>query len=125
MDAGDRLYMRMQKTMKNGSLEFEEKLGKIRQYFAESLVSFPDSLTDDLFDSLFEGKGLNEQTLLERSQILPALTQLFLQEFDDATDPFTIGDWKDIGEVVSDYGVDLDEKTLNYVMGKVVERGAI
>jgi hypothetical protein len=125
MDAGDRLYVHTQEIIKNRSLDFDAKLGKIRRFFAESLQEFPDSLTDDLFDSLFEGNGLNEQTLEERSMLLPALTQLLLGEFDDTTDPFSVGQWKLIGEVISEYGVELDEKTLTYVMGKVVERGAI
>ena len=125
MEAGDRLYFQMQKAIRNTTMDFEEKLNKIREYFAESLQPFPDSLTDDLFDSLFEGNGLNENTLEERSSVLPALTQLMLGEFDDRTDPFSVAEWKLIGEVISEYGVDLDEETLTYVMGKVVERGAI
>lgn len=125
MEAGDHLYFQMQKAIDNTTMDFEEKLNKIREYFADSLHTFPESLTDDLFDSLFEGNGLNEQTLEERSTLLPALTQLMHMEFDDRTDPFSIGQWKLIGEVISEYGVDLDEETLTYVMGKVVERGAI
>ena len=125
MEAGDYLYMQTQKILKNRSLDFDAKVARIRESFAESLQSFPDSLTDDLFDTLFEGNGLTEQTMEERSNVLPSLTQLMLQEFDDRTDPFSLGEWKLIGEVISEYGVDLDEKTLTYVMSKVVERGAI
>ncbi|MFO7848388.1 MAG: hypothetical protein R6V67_00385 [Spirochaetia bacterium] len=125
METGDRLYLQMQKVIKDKNLVFDKKVGKIREYFAESLEPFPDALTDDLFDSLFEGNRLNEESLEERSALLPSLTQLMLQEFDDRTDPFSIGEWKIIGEVISEYGVELDEKTLTYVMGKVVERGAI
>ncbi|MFP4491207.1 MAG: hypothetical protein ACLFNZ_07005 [Spirochaetaceae bacterium] len=125
MEAGDRLYMQMQKVIKDKNLVFDEKVGKIREYFAGSLDSFPDALTDDLFDSLFEGNGLSEESLEERSILLPSLTQLMLQEFDDRTDPFSVGEWKIIGEVISEYGIELDERTLTYIMGKVVERGAI
>jgi len=125
MEAGDYLYVQIQKIFKNKKLDFDQKIARIRESFALSLQSFPDALTDDLFDTLFEGNGLDEQSIEERSNVLPSLTQLLLQEFDDRTDPFSIGEWKLIGEVISEYGVDLDEKTLTYVMGKVVERGAI
>lgn len=125
MEAGDRLYMQMQKVIKDKNLVFDDKVSKIRKYFAESLQPFPEALTDDLFDSLFEGNGLSEESLEDRSILLPSLTQLMLQEFDDRTDPFSVGEWKLIGEVISEYGIELDEKTLTYVMGKVVERGAI
>jgi hypothetical protein len=125
MDPGDYVYVEMQKILSSKTLDFDEKVARIRKTFAQSLRSFPESLTDDLFDTFFEGNGLDERTMEERGNLLPSLTQLLLQEFDDRTDPFSQGEWKLIGEVVSEYGVDLDEKTLTYVMGKVVERRAI
>ncbi len=125
MEPGDRLYTQVEKIAQNKSYSMEEKLSKMRTMFADNLISFPAEMIEDLFDGLLMVGVTTDEELLARSEYLPSLTELLVGEFDDRRDPFDKSEWRKIGEIVSEFGLELDEKTLSYVMSKVVERKAI
>jgi hypothetical protein len=125
MEPGDRLYTRVEKIAHNDTYTLEEKLTRMRTLFADNLPSFPRELIDDLFDGLLTGEVTTDEELLERSEYLPSLIELLVGEFDDRRDPFNTSQWHLIGEIISEFGLELEEKTLAYIMSKVVERKAI
>lgn len=125
MDAGDRLYKRVQSTVHSRSLSLEAKKAQLKQEFVQSVSGLPAEMLDELFEVLFSSPLSSEEELLQQAETLPDLTELLSESFDERRDPFTREQWHQIGEIVSDFGIDLDESLLTYVMAKVVERGAI
>lgn len=125
MDAGDRLYKRVQSTVHSRSLSLEEKQGKLKQEFVQSVGGVPVEMLDELFEVILFSPISSEEELLQRAETLPDLAQLLLESFDERRESFTRQQWHQIGEIVSDFGIELDESLLTYVMAKVVERGAI
>ena len=125
MEPGDRLYTQVERIAQNKSYSIDEKLSRMRTIFADNLISFPAEMIEDLFDGLLMVGVTTDEELLARSEYLPSLTELLVGEFDDRRDPFNKAEWRKIGEIVSEFGMELDEKTLSYVMSKVVERKAI
>jgi hypothetical protein len=125
MEPGDRLYSRVEKIVHDRSLNLEDKLNRMRSLFTENLPDYPQELIDELFDGLLAGEVGSEEELRERSEVLPSLTELLVGEFDDRRDPFSKAQWKSIGEIVSSFGMELDERTLGYIMTKVVDRKAL
>lgn len=125
MEPGNRLYARVEKIARNDTYSLEEKLDRMKETFTENLPSFPPELVEELFDGVLAGDVASGEDLLERSEYLPSLTELLAGEFNDRRDPFSNAQWRLIGEIVSEFGMELDEKTLAYIMGKVVERKAI
>jgi hypothetical protein len=125
MDAGDRLYKRVQSTVHSRSLSLEEKQGKLKQEFVQSVGGVPVEMLDELFEVIFFSPISSEEELLQRAETLPDLAELLLESFDERRESFTRQQWHQIGEIVSDFGIELDESLLTYVMAKVVERGAI
>ena len=125
MDAGDRLYKRVQSTVHSRSLSLEEKQGKLKQEFVQSVGGVPVEMLDELFEVILFSPISSEEVLLQRAETLPDLAELLLESFDERRESFTRQQWHQIGEIVSDFGIELDESLLTYVMAKVVERGAI
>ena len=125
MEPGDRLYARVEKIAHNNTLALEEKLTRMRAMFTENLPTYPPEMVEELFDGLLAGEVSSAEELLERSEYLPSLTELLEGEFNDRRAPFSKSQWHMIGEIISEFGMELDEKTLAYIMGKVVERKAI
>lgn len=125
MDAGDRLYKRIQSTVHSHTLSPEEKRNSLKQDFLRSVAAVPEEMLDELFEVLFFSAVPSEEELHRMAETIPHLTELLLESFDERHDPFTREQWHQIGEIVSDFGVDLDESLLTYVMAKVVERRAI
>ncbi len=125
MDAGDRLHKRVQSTVHSHTLSSEEKRDRVKQDFLDSVAGLPVEMLDELFEVVFSSSAPSEEELLRQAEMLPYLSELLLESFDERHDPFTRDQWHQIGEIVSDFGVDLDESLLTYVMAKVVERGAI
>jgi hypothetical protein len=125
MEPGNRLYARVEKIARNDTYSLEEKLDRMKEIFTENLPSYPPELVEELFDGVLAGDVASGEDLLERSEYLPSLTELLAGEFNDRRDPFSKAQWRLIGEIVSEFGMELEEKTLAYIMGKVVERKAI
>ncbi|MFW6208184.1 MAG: hypothetical protein ACOC7X_05710 [Spirochaetota bacterium] len=125
MDTGDRLYKRMQSTVHSHTLTAEEKKNRLKQDFMQSVAGVPVEMLDELFEVMFFASNPSEDELLRQAEAIPELSELLLESFDESRDPFSREQWHQIGEIVSDFGVKLDESLLTYVMAKVVERGAI
>jgi len=125
MDTGDRLYKRMQRTVHSHTLSTEEKRDRLKQDFVQSVAGVPVEMLDELFEVMFFASTPSEEELLRQAEAIPELSELLLESFDESRDPFSREQWHQIGEIVSDFGVELDESLLTYVMAKVVERGAI
>ncbi len=125
MDTGDRLYKRMQSTVHSHTLSTEEKKDRLKQDFMQSVAGVPVEMLDELFEVIFVAPDPSQEELLRQAEAIPELSELLLESFDERRDPFSREQWHQIGEIVSDFGVELDESLLTYVMAKVVERGAI
>jgi len=125
MDTGDRFYKRVQSTIHSSALSVEEKQARLKKDFVYSLKGLPVGMLDELFEVVFLSQTPTEEELLQHAEILPDLTELLLESFDDRRDPFSSEQWRQLGEIVADFGSELDESLLTYVMSKVVERGAL
>jgi hypothetical protein len=109
----------------NPALSTEEKLARLKQNLFQNGGGLPQEFLEDLYEVFFVASPVNEENLAERAELLPELISLINREMDQRKDPFTREQWHEIGEVVSDFGIELDEGFLNYVMARVVERGAL
>jgi len=125
MDTGDRFYKRVQSTIHSSALSVEEKQARLKKDFVYSLKGLPVGMLDELFEVVFFSQPPTEEELLQQAEMLPDLTELLLESFDDRRDPFSSEQWRQLGEIVADFGSELDESLLTYVMSKVVERGAL
>lgn len=125
MDTGDRLNKRVQSTVHSPALSIEEKKVRLKKDFVYSLGGLPDGMLDELFEVIFFTQSPTEDELLQQAELLPDLTELLLETFDDRRDPFSSEQWRQVGEIVADFGSELDESLLTYVMSKVVDRGAL
>lgn len=125
MDIGDRSYRYVQAVVHNPALSTEEKLARLKQNLFQNGGGLPQEFLEDLYEVFFVASPVNEENLAERAELLPELISLINREMDQRKDPFTREQWHEIGEVVSDFGIELDEGFLNYVMARVVERGAL
>ena len=125
MDTGDRLYKRVQSTVHSPSLSVEEKKERLKKDFVYSLGGLPVGMLDELFEVIFFSQHPTEEELLQQAELLPDLTELLLESFDDRHDPLSSEQWRQVGEIVADFGSELDESLLTYVMSKVVERGVL
>lgn len=125
MDTGDRYYKFMRGVVNDPALSAEEKTDKLKKNFFQNVKGVPEEFLEELFSLFFPADSISDKDLLEQAGLIPDLIELLYEDFDDRRDPFSISQWHEIGEVVSEFGIELDESLLNYIMSKVVERGAL
>lgn len=125
MDIGDRSYRYVKGVVHNPSLSMDEKLDRLKQNLLQNGGGLPEEFIEDLYTVFFVTQPPSEDELLERAELIPDLVSLINRDLDSRRDLFTKEQWHEIGEVVSDFGIQLDEAFLNYVMSRVVERGAL
>ncbi len=125
MDLGDRSYKYVQGVIHNPAFSLEQKMEKLRGNLLQNTGGHRKDFVEELFSVFFLSTPLTEEDLPERAVLVPAIVSLINEVFDDANDPFSRKQWHEIGEVASDFGTQLDESLLNYVMSRVVERGAL
>lgn len=125
MDIGDRSYRFVKGVVHNPLLSMDEKLLRLKQNLMQNGGGLSEEFLEDLYSVFFVVQPPAEEELPERAELIPELISLVNQELDNRRDPFTTEQWHEIGEVVSDFGIQLDEAFLNYVMSRVVERGAL
>jgi len=105
--------------------ETEAKVEALRRDFVSSIKGVPEEFLEELFLIFFDKEIVSADELAERANLLPDLVDLIHEDLDDRRDPFRKEDWHQIGELVSEFGTELDESLLTYIMGKVVERRAL
>jgi len=125
MDIGDRSYKYVQSLIHNPKYSMEEKLERLKQNLFQNAGAVPAEFLEELYEVFFVANPPTEEELPGRAELIPELISLINMDFDEGRDPFSREQWHDIGEVVSDFGIQLDETLLNYVMARVVERGAL
>ena len=125
MDTGDRFYKYMQSTIHSSTLSVEEKSERLKRDFLRSVGGVPEEFLEEMFALFFMEDVRNDTDLIHRSEQLPELVGLLNENFDDRRDPFSREQWHLIGEVISEFGSELDESLLNYVMTRVVDRRAL
>jgi len=121
----DRVYKSIRSIAFSPSLKLSEKIDQINETFLKSVKGVPEDLLADLFQQIFLESPPQKDTLEDRIEIIPDLIDLFYENLDDRRDPFKKEQWHIIGEVVSEFAMDLDESLLNYIMMRVVEHRAL
>jgi hypothetical protein len=122
---GDYLERQVRKLEKDRASDPAVKMVQLRKLFSSCTKNVPSPLLEEFFLQLLErhsyessGNGL----FLDK---MYAAADLFSLDYDDREDLLEKEEWKLVGELVSDYGADIDDNTLTYVMSRVVDHGAL
>lgn len=125
MDYSDRVCKTVRSIVNSPSLTNEAKIDQLNATFIKSVTGVPQALLEELFQQFFPDDLPDEGGLADRAEILPDLVDLLYENLDDRRDPFDREQWHAIGEVIAEFGAELDETLLNYVMTRVVEHRAL
>jgi len=125
MDYSDRVFKTVRSILNSPSLTLEKKIEQLSDTFLQSVAGVPEDLLEELFQQFFIENPPGEADLHDRAEIIPDLVDLLYENLDDRRDPFDREQWHTIGEVVSEFGIELDESLLNYIMMRVVEHRAL
>ncbi len=125
MDYSDRVYKTVRSILNSPALTLETKIEQLNGIFLQSVAGVPEELLEELFQQFFLENPPEEAELNARAAILPDLVDLLYENLDDRRDPFDREQWHTIGELVSEFGIELNESLLNYVMTRVVEHRAL
>ncbi|MGC9313532.1 MAG: hypothetical protein ACP5IA_12660 [Sediminispirochaetaceae bacterium] len=125
MDYSDRVFKTVRSIINSHSLTLETKIEQLNDTFLQSVADVPEELLEELFQQFFIENPPEEAELNDRAEIIPDLVDLLYGSLDDRRDPFDREQWHTIGEVVSEFGIELDESLLNYIMMRVVEHRAL
>jgi len=125
MDYSDRVFRMVRSILNSPSLTHETKLERLQETFLKSVSGVPAALLEELFQQFFTQDPPTEKELPVRAEILPDLIDLLYENLDERKEVFTREQWHFIGEVVSEFAMELDESILNYVMMRVVEHRAL
>jgi hypothetical protein len=125
MDYSDRVFRMVRSILNSPSLTHETRLERLQETFLKSVSGVPAALLEELFQQFFIQDPPTEKELPVRAEILPDLIDLLYENLDERKEVFTREQWHFIGEVVSEFAMELDESILNYVMMRVVEHRAL
>ncbi|MDY7027744.1 MAG: hypothetical protein SVR04_05565 [Spirochaetota bacterium] len=125
MDYSDRVFKTVRSIINSPSLTLDTKIEQLNDTFLQSVDGVPGEMLEELFQQLFIENPPGEAELNDRAEIIPDLVDLLYGSLDDRRDPFDREQWHTIGEVVSEFGIELDESLLNYIMMRVVEHRAL
>lgn len=125
MDYSDRVFKTVRSIINSSSLTLDTKIEQLNDTFLQSVDGVPGELLEELFQQFFIENPPGEAELNDRAEIIPDLVDLLYGTLDDRRDPFDREQWHTIGEVVSEFGIELDESLLNYIMMRVVEHRAL
>ena len=89
--------------------------------FIKEMRGLPEEFVRDIF-VWYSSREMKEADLELK---LVQIAELFRCDYDDRADPLDGSDWEFIRDTVNEYAHELDEEVLTYVLGKVVEKGAI
>ncbi len=96
------------------------KLEALRRFFFEHFRNVPEESLAALFTTFLEKWRMGEGPALAW---LGGVSSLLLMEYDRT--PFTIEEWADIRESIVVASDEIDLELLSYVMGLVLENGAL
>lgn len=122
---GDALERRVRKLEKERAADPAVLMIRLRELFSKSAAAVPSRMLEELYLRLLErysGENFDREAFYDR---LYAASDLFSGDYDDREDVLSFEEWKLVGELVSDYGADIDDDTLTYVMSRVVDHGAL
>jgi hypothetical protein len=122
---GDALERRIRKLEKERIAEPAIMMVRLRELFSQSVRTVPPRMLEEFFLQLVEsysGEKFDKEAFYDR---LYAAADLFSCDYDDRDSVLSFEEWKLVGELVSDYGVDIDDDTLTYIMSRVVDHGAL
>lgn len=128
---GDALDRQVRKLFKERELEPAQRMVRLRKLFCQSASTVPSALLEELFFQLQEAanrSASSEEKRLEDDRFLDLLyasADLFHHDYDDKEDLFSREEWRLVGALVSDYGEEIDDDTLTYVMSRVVDHAAL
>ena len=106
---------------------FDDAVDTLTDCFVSCLPDLPDNLKYDV-SAYFLGANTNGNTS-EAVEIAAAKLQefilLFEGDYEKTLESFSPADWEYIRDITSDFALELDQHTLNYVMKEIVARGII
>ena len=115
---------------------------RVREAFYGSVPSLPEAMVEELFlhfcrrltgssgavaagEAPVEADHGGPHEELDRLEALADVVDLLNEDYDEERDPLDAADWPVIRDVCSDYAVELNMRTVSYVMRLVVDHGAV
>jgi hypothetical protein len=127
MAHSDQFTYQIQKIQnKGGELSREGMLEDVRRSFFMYLGDLPEELKYDLYEyylDRFENNPDPSLAFTELATSFRAIIELFNLDYDDVEDALSEEEWEYLRDAISDYALDIDEETLNYVMKLIVAKG--
>ncbi|RKX78642.1 MAG: hypothetical protein DRP87_05600 [Spirochaetes bacterium] len=122
MIPSEHFYKKAKKILATGSITNDEALTEeVRKQFFKTLGELPETMKYDLF--LFYRYFCSDLNSL--TEKLSALIDIFNMEYDEGLDKLEKEEWIFLKDVVSENALEIDDKTLMYVMKLVVEKGGV
>ena len=120
MSESDRFFISLRKIGKSGKDQpLRDRSEEIRKAFFTHTTMLPEEMQYDIFDFHVERHTDFEELI----KALSVLVDIFNEDCDLDEDYLDSGDWIYIKEVTSDFGYELEESLLTYVMSLVMEHG--
>lgn len=103
----------------------EALLLEVEQVFVGCFPDLPDDLKFDLFYFFSDryAKNLEFAEIEVLGDKLLELITLLDEDYGRTGETFDVEEWSFIRDSISDFGLDIDEKQLTYIMQQIVSRG--
>lgn len=128
MAEADRFRGYLRAIRKQHREEPERAIAEIEKVFFGFMSQQPEALQHDLlgyFVDHYFSLSANTLDFGALSEMLTATVELFEESYEYEVDIFTNADWDYIRECVSDSAVEMDQRTLTYIMKKIVAKGLL
>lgn len=105
----------------------EEQLELVREAFTSLVHSVPGAMVTELYEQFsarLRANPADDRIFIDRAEYLADVADILAGQYDTEHDPLGEEEWRLIGEITSDYALDLDMGQLNYIMQLVVEHHA-
>ena len=120
MIKSEKFHAQLRKERKTNPLRTEKTYrNQIKSAFFRNTDILPEEMREDLF-LYFDEKA---KTAPELQEYLSISIDLFNEEYDPEERLFSDGDWEYMKEITAEFGIELDEKILTYVMNIILEKG--
>ena len=120
MSESDKFFISLKKIGKSGKDQpVRDRREEIRKAFFTHTTVLPEEMQYDIFDFYVERHTDFEELI----KALSVLVDLFTEDYDLDEDNIDSEDWVYIKDVTSDFGYELEESLLTYVMSLVMGHG--
>jgi len=120
MAQSDRFNSRLKKLKKSDPERSDEKYkNQIKETLFQNLGFLSSEMQEDIFFYFSE----KIEKASELQDILSVIIDIYHEDYDPEERLLSAADWEYIKEITSEFGIELEEKLLTYVMSLILDKG--